>query len=280
MHSISRRGFVISARRPAPLLEPRIGWSSSAHAGASDAASRRQDSSSSRSATSRSSRCTTASGRRRTTRASSRTPRSRSRRPRSRLAASTDGHVPIPFTRSRRQDGGKLVRSTPGTGAQLRADQGRSATSPRTTRGRRHRSGHGRTVDHHALPWRSHQRPDRQATPTADLPERRDHRAGGRVQVLDGSGNATGAGAAGEAASNRPRVRRAGTTSSSTSGDKEVVPGVKPLQHQRPHARPHVATSSPRASAADRAGRRHQPSRRLFVQEPRLARRLRYATVR
>ena len=135
----------------------------------------------------------------------------------------TDAHVPIPFTVTAIRTKGKLVLFDSGTGAQLAPTAG-NITKNDVLEESRHRPGQGRHHRHHALPPRSHQRSDGQGHQRADLPQCRDLRAGGRVQVLDRSRRPRPA----PPSASRP-CSRPGRTSSSSRATRRSWPGVKPI---------------------------------------------------
>ena len=220
MQSISRRGFVISAAAAGAAfgLDGPLGV---LHAGVR-AEGRPRTSSNSRSATSRSSRCTTASGRRRTTRSSSRTQRSTRPRPRSRPAASPTRTCRSP-SRSRRS--GPRASSCCSTPAPARSWRRRPATSPRTTCGRKPASTRPRS------------------TPSSSPTSTRDHISGLMAKDTNApifpnaeiyvpaaeykfwTDPTTTAGAAKRIQAVFPTWKNI----KQFEGDKEVVPGVKPI---------------------------------------------------
>ncbi len=153
----------------------------------------------------------------------------------------TDAHVPIPFTVTAVRTIGGLVLIDSGTGAQVAPTAGLHHQEQPLGR-RRHRPDQGHKHRHLALPSRPHHRPDGQGHQRPDLPECPDSCAGRRIQVLDQSGH-------------HGRVLPSGFRPCSRDwknikqfeGDKEVVPGVRPIAtpgHTAGHTSYHVGSGS------------------------------------
>ena len=135
--------------------------------------------------------------------------------------------------------------------SELRPQQGRRRPVPQQPEGRRHRPQRGRHRHHLALPRRPHQRPAH-AGRQAGVPQRRDPRAGGGVEILHGrrrDGQADHRPHEGRVRGRAHACSTRSTARSRNTSRQGSGAGHHLGRDPRPHARPHVATWSRRATA-------------------------------
>ena len=133
----------------------------------------------------------------------------------------TDAHVPISFTVTAIRRRGNRSCSNSGTGAQLQPTSG-LITKNTLLENRWHRPCQGDQQSHHRSPPRPHHRPDGQGHQRPNLPQRPNPRAGRGVQILDQIGDDRGVAKRIQAVFRLENIRQ-------FEGDKEVVPGVRPV---------------------------------------------------